>query len=87
MKIKEMTAYERDFARKILLTHQSEWLDEAEAAETPTLRTVAIIMADAFGKTAELYKETKETRHDGFISFIDSDDSGRPPAGVHHEGE
>lgn len=55
-----MTEHEKKIIRLAMLEAESDFLTEAEVAETPTLRTLAVVMADAFGKRAERYK-TKET--------------------------
>jgi hypothetical protein len=43
-------------ARTALLEAQSRWLDEADSASTPTLRTLARVMADAFAQEAARHK-------------------------------
>lgn len=54
--------------RLALLDAQSEWLAEADTAETTTLRTVAIVIADAFAQEAEKYKQTKESSYDDGVA-------------------
>ena len=56
-----MPDHEKMAIRLAMLDAQSEWLDGAEAAETITGRTIAVVIADAFEREAEKYK-TKETK-------------------------
>jgi hypothetical protein len=46
-------------ARTALLEAQSRWLDEADGASTPTLRTLARVMADAFAQEAARFKTNR----------------------------
>jgi hypothetical protein len=46
-------------ARTALLEAQSRWLDEADSASTPTLRTLARVMADAFAQEAARFKTNR----------------------------
>jgi len=52
--------------RQAMLDAQTKWLEEAAKAETLTLKTVARVIADAFGKEAEEYKEDISTRTEGW---------------------
>lgn len=62
--------YAKRIIRTALLNAQSEWLMEADRAESVTARTIAVVIADAFSQEAGKYK-TKET------SFYDID-KGEP---------
>lgn len=52
--------------RQAMLDAQARWLSEAEKADTATLRSIAVVIADAFGKEAEQYKEDLRTRTHGW---------------------
>lgn len=55
------TEYERALIRKAMLTAQSEWLEESDRdGAHPAERTIALVIADAFKKEAEKYKETSD---------------------------
>jgi len=57
VKIDDLGDMQRRLVREQLLDAQSRWLDEAASEDsTPTLRAVAMIIADAFRTEAELYK-------------------------------
>jgi hypothetical protein len=47
--------------RDAMLKEQSEWLEEADKADSFTMIAVAKVIAEAFGKAAAKYKTTKET--------------------------
>jgi hypothetical protein len=67
--------------RQAMLDAQTKWLEEAEKGETLTLRTVSRVIADAFGKEAELYKEDINTRAGGWgdewLDGFEGDDERR----------
>lgn len=52
--------------RRGMLVAWSRWLDEADAAESMTTRTIARVIADAFAQEADNYK-TKETSGDAIM--------------------
>lgn len=67
-----MDEYDKRIIRTALLNAQSEWLTEADGADSMTARTIAIVVADAFSQEAEKYK-TKETNfHDHGTQISDS---------------
>lgn len=66
----DSTAYEKTIIRAALLVAQSDWLEEAEHETengSMTGRTIAVVIADAFGREAEKYKTqpTKEMNDAG----------------------
>jgi hypothetical protein len=48
--------------REAMLNAQSRWLENAETADHPTGRTIALVIADAFGKEATEYKVPDQAR-------------------------
>ena len=71
--------------RQAMLDAQTRWTDEAERAETLTLRTVATLIADTFRQEAELYKEDLSTRTDG--GWSDDNFTGSPEHGWRSNGD
>lgn len=59
--LRQMDEYDKRIIRTAMLNAQSEWLTEADGADTRTARTIAVVIADAFSQEAEKYK-TKETK-------------------------
>lgn len=57
---------ENEAIRQAMLTEQSEWLEEADKADSFTQIAIAKVIAMAFGKAAAKYK-TKETKDRGDI--------------------
>lgn len=64
---KTMDDYDKRIVREAMLKAQSEWLDEADNADSFTMIAVAKVIAEAFGKQAELYK-TKESGYDDGVA-------------------
>lgn len=70
--------------RAAMLEAQLKWTDEANAdGVTSTQRAIALVIADAFGREAELYKEDLSARTSGgwrdeWIDGFNGDDQRRP---------
>jgi len=68
---------ERQAIRQAMLKAQAEWLGDAEmSGATMTEKTVARVIADAFGTEANKYKDEvmKEMNGDVPSGFFDDDD-------------
>lgn len=87
-------AERRRIVRQAMLDAQSRWLDEANTAETLTLRTLATLFADVFRQEADAYRvevtlqslnETKENDVVSSNGFFAHDEYGATPA-VSSEG-
>lgn len=57
--------------RDAMLEAASRWQGEADTAETRTLRTVAVIIADAFTQEADRYRKPRPSLHDDDDRFVD----------------
>jgi len=69
--IDTMDEYEKRIIRTALLDAQSEWLTEADKADSVTGRTIAVVIADAFSQEAEKYKKEKNFNDNGTDSPSD----------------
>lgn len=59
-----MTEHEKTIIRAALLAAESEWLNSAETAETPTSRTIAVVIADAFHQESKKYDRSIREKTD-----------------------
>jgi hypothetical protein len=66
MDVNDLSHINNGLIRDAFLAEQSEWLKESDDSETLTLRTIARVVADAFGRAAEKYKTKEDAYNGGF---------------------